>query len=323
MNLLETKDAAARSLAASNYSGKTLALVHTGAALLVSFLLSLCNFLLSQSIESTTGLAGIGTRSVLQSVQSFLSIATTVLLPFWQIGFVFACIRFARNETVQPGCLTEGFRRFGAVLRLHILETLIYCALAVACAYLASAIFSLTPFATKMFTVMEPLITGNVTPEALLSDSGFMEEISQAAIPLYCIIGILFAVLAIPFFYRLRMAQFAIMDDTPRARAAIGASFRMMGKNRIQLFRVDLQFWWYYALKALIALIAYGDVLLSWAGISLPVNNDVLFFGFYIIYIVLELILTWQFGALVQTTYAHCYELLKANMPRRKVLPDV
>lgn len=323
MNLLGTKEDAARSLASSNYNGKTLALIHTGAALLVSFILSLCNFLLSQSIESTTGLSGIGTRSILQSVQSFLSTATTLLLPFWQIGFVFACIRIARKESVRPSSLAEGFRRFGPVLRLHFLEILIFCGVAIACAYLASAIFSFTPFFGKMFDAIAPLMQETFNPELLLSDSAVMDEIVQAAIPLYCIFGLVFVALSIPIFYRLRMAQFAIMDDMPRARAAIGASFRMMRKNRIQLFRVDLQFWWFYLLKVLVAAVAYGDVLLPLVGISLPINENVQFFGFYLIYIVLELFLTWRFGALVQTTYAHCYETLKTNMPQKTTLPEV
>ena len=42
-------------------------------------------------------------------------------------------------------------------------------------------------------------------------------------------------------------------------------------------------------------------------GISLPFQADVSFFLFYVIYLGLQLVLSWQVSARVQTTYAHFY----------------
>lgn len=315
MKLFGTRVAAKCSLQAAQYSGKKLALLHTGAALLFSLVVTACNLLLSQYIEKTTGLGGIGTRSVLQAIQSLLSFLTFVLLPFWQMGFVFACIRYARHEQVAPTMLWEGFRRFGKFLRLSILQTLIYSAAGIACFYVAGMLFSFTPFVGKLYAVMEPIMQQGITEE-MLADPALTAQVVQAALPLYILAGVLLAVVTIFLFYRMRMATFAIMDDAPNARTAIAMSFRMMRKNGFSLFRADMRFLWFYILKVLIAVVAYGDVLLGFAGITLPVNSDILFLGFYILYALLELWLNWQWGAYIQTTYAHCYQILKETMPQ-------
>ena len=321
MNLLETRAAARQSLAAADYNGKTLALLHTGAALLFSLLMTVANLLLSQSIESTAGLAGIGARSVLQAIQSFLSLVSSAALPFWQMGFIYAGIHYARGESVQPGMLLEGFRRFGPILRLFFLQALIYIGAGIACLYVAGTLFSFTPFVQQLYEVMEPILQNGVTDE-LLSDPAFSAQFLQAAIPLYILAGILLVLVITFLTYRMRMAQFAIVDDASGALAAIAMSFRMTRKKCLCLFQVDLRFWWFFALKLLIAVIAYADILLGLLGLSLPISETALFFGAYALYALLELLLNWQWGAYVQTTYAHCYLALKDNIPQPKMLPE-
>lgn len=310
MKLFGTRVAAKCSLDTANYSGKRLAFIHTGAALLFSLVITVANVLLDQYIENTSGLGGLGTRSLLQAIQSFLSFASVVLLPFWQMGFVFACIRYARHEQVAPTMLWEGFRRFGKFLRLSILQTLIYTGAAFASFYVSGFLFSFTPFAAKLNAVVLPIMEQGITPEQL-SDPVLAQQIIKAGIPLYILSGIVLLVVTIFLFYRMRMANFAIMDDAPSARAAIAVSFRMMRKNGFSLFRADLRFWWFYILKALIAVVAIGDVLLNSLGIILPVSSDVLFIGFYVVYALLELWLNTQCGAYIQITYAHCYQMLR------------
>ena len=322
MPLRESRNNAVRSLNAANFSGKTLGLIHSGVALAVSLALTICNMVLASFIDNTGGLAGIGTRSVLQAIQSVLSIGSTVALPFWQIGFLFACLGYARKEFVTPSSLLEGFRRFAPVLRLLLLEAVIFIAIGIACFNAAGMVIMFTPFFDTMATAMEPIMDTTVSAETLFADSAAMEAMLKAAIPMYVITGILFLLVAIPLSYRLRMAQFAIMDNASGALAAILGSFRMMRGNCIALFKLDLSFWWFYGLKILAAVIAYGDTLLALAGISLPGNPDVLFFIFYGIYILLELGVNWRFGAYVQTTYGHCYDMLKTNLPKPRFILD-
>ncbi len=316
MNLLSTRDKARLSLETAGFSGKTLALMHSGIALGISLILTVFNMLLSRSIDSTAGLSGIGMRSALQSVQSFLSTASNMALPFWQIGFVFAALGFAQGGQVAPRDLLEGFRRFGKVLRTLLLQGLMYMVIGFACMNIASILFFFTPFASKLTALMEPMLNDPAALEQLFSDVSAMDSLMQAMIPMYVIFAVAFLLVSTPLFFRLRMAQFAIMDNAPGALAAIAGSFRMMKGNCMSLFKVDLKFWWFYALKALAAVVAYGDVLLSAAGVSLPVNEDISFFVFYGLYIVLELFVSWRFAAEVQTTYAHCYGELKANISR-------
>ena len=111
------------------------------------------------------------------------------------------------------------------------------------------------------------------------------------------------------------MAQFAIMDDAPGARKAMHASAQMMRGNRFSLFKLDLHFWWYYAAQVLIAALAYLDVVPAALGLTLPVSQDVVFFVGFGLQMVLQLALAWGFAAHVQTSYAHCYEALKAAVP--------
>lgn len=316
MNLSNTREKARLSLETATYNGKALALMHSGIALGISLILTVFNMLLSRSIDSTAGLSGISMRSALQSVQSFLSTASNMALPFWQIGFVFAALGFAQGRATVPRDLLEGFRRFGKVLRTLLLQGLMYVAIGFACLNLANILFFFTPFAAKLTALMEPVLSENTTVEQLLSDGATMENLMQAMTPMYVIFAVVFLLVSTPLFYRLRMAEFAIMDDAPGALAAITGSFRMMRGNCISLFKVDLKFWWFFLLKGLAAVVAYGDTLLFTAGVSLPINEDVLFFGFYGLYIVLELLITWRFAAEVQTTYAHCYGELKANISR-------
>lgn len=316
MDLRTCKSDARRSLETASYDPKKLALIHGGAALLLSLILTVLSQVLSTGIDSTGGLAGIGTRSALMAVQSFLSLVLTVAMPFWDIGFVYAGLKLARGERAEPSCLPEGFRRVGKVLGLLLLQMAIFVGVGIACMYASSVLFALTPFFPPVAELMEPYITsglaGGVMPEISLADT---EKLLIATIPMYVIFVIVFGILAIPLFYKLRMAQWAIMDDAPGAMAALAVSSRMTRGYKLSLFRLDLSFWWFYVAQVLISLLGYGDVILAAAGITLPVDGTVLFFGFYIAYILLQTLLVWQAGSYLQTTYGHCYDRLKNIAP--------
>ena len=316
MNLSKAPAAARQSLERASYNGRTLALIHSGAALAVSLIVVIFNHVLSASIDGTGGLAGIGMRSVLMSAQSFLSTMSNLLLPFWQIGIVFAALGFARGQQVAPKNLAEGFRRFGKVLRTMLLQIIMYVAVCFAAMNLSSIIYFFTPLSAKITAQMEPYLSDPDALSALLSDTTALEGLMGNMIPLYVILAVVLLVLCAPLFFRLRMASFAIMDDAPGALAAIFGSFRIMKGNCIALLKVDLQFWWFYALKILAVAVAYADAILPMVGIHLPFGENVLFFGAYGLYIALELAINWRYAAFVQTTYAHCYDMLKANASR-------
>lgn len=314
MDIRSLKVKSAQSLAESTYDPKKLALLHTGAALLLSLLITVLNFLLTRSIDNTAGLAGIGTRSVLASAQSVLSTVGNIALPFWEIGFLFAALAMARKEPVGPSHLLEGFRRFRAVLRLLLLQTLLYTGVAAGCFYAATTLFLFTPLSDGMTAAVEKLMAGTDAATLVQQSDVVTEAVMPYMIPLYVIFAVLLLVVAVPLFYRFRMAQFALMDrETPGARAAMKASSRMTRRKRLFLFKLDLSFWWFYGAQVLILVIAFGDALLKLIGIVLPVSDDAAMFLFFGAQLLLQLALAWYCGSYVQTTYAHCYDLLKQD----------
>lgn len=305
---------ARQALSAAEYNPKKLTVIHTGAALLLSLVISLLNLVLSEGIASTGGLSGIGTRTVLELIQSVLSLFTYIALPFWELGFVFAVIGLARQDSVTPSYLFQGFRRFGPALRLFLLQILIYMGVALACMNVATMIYAMTPFAAPLMELMMPMLESTST-EIPVMDADLAMQVVKAAIPAYVIFFILFAGVSIPLSYRLRMSRYAIMDGAPGALAAMVTSNRMMKGSCIALFRQDLRFWWYYAIQVALSLLSVGDVFLAMTGVILPVDGTLLFLIFYLLSLALNLAFAWKFRAYVETTYACCYEELKLNLP--------
>lgn len=309
MDLRSSKSKAFQSLTHAAYSPTRIAAIHTGVTTLASILLSLIGYFLNQGLSSATGLAGMGMRSFLATVEYVLSMSCSLLLPFWGFGFLFVALNFAREQKVSPGFLLEGFRRFFPVMRLLILEALIYLGLAFASANIATILFSVTPLSAAL---EEPL-------QILSQSPGLSEE--QTLALLAPVIGkvslvalALFAIVAIPLYYKLRLASFAIMDDAPGARAALAISAQSTKGNRWSLFLVDLQFWWYYGIQLLIGLLAYAaDILYFIAGINILGNTAVIVL--YAISLVLQFLFFRQYGSYLNTTYAHCYLTLRGNTP--------
>ena len=325
MDMNALRSAAVQSLDRSSYDPKKLAAIHAGASLLVSLLLTVINYFLGNAIDGAGGLANLGNRAILSTVQNVLATASGILLPFWEIGFLYAALRLCRTQDPQPLDLLEGFRRFRIIVRLYLLEIGLVFLLIFACAQLSTILFTFTPFMENTVLAMEEISQqANSAGLETLTNEQLMAILPSLA-PLYVIfIGLLMG-LGIPLFYRYRLAHFAIMDDVEKARVALRLSAILTRGNKWKLFRLDLRFWWYYGAQLLIAMVAYTDVLLSQLGISLPVSGTVIFFGSYAVHLLLRLLLAWQFTGMVQTTYAHFYDDLKQNPPappQPKPLPE-
>lgn len=308
MEIQNLKTSAAHSLDRAGYDPKKLALIHTGVSLTLALITTLLQFLLDRGIDTTGGLSGIGTRTILSTLQMTLSTASIILLPFWDAGFQKVSLYIAGGKDAAPQTLLEGFRRFMPVMRLFLLQLVLYFGLMLLCANAASMLYMLTPFSDGLMGVMESLMSDPALAEQAVLSGDFMDQLMPHMIGMYVILGALLLIVAVPMFYRFRLALFVIMDDPGMgALRAMGTSAQMMRGNRMNLFRLDLSFWWFYAAGLLLSAIGWLDVLLPMIGIQLPVNADVGFFLFYILYAVLRLLLFWQCNARVQTTYAHFY----------------
>ena len=309
MNITELKRRSAQILNADRGNLSRLTLIHTGILLGVSAVVFLISYLLSRQIDSTGGLSGIGMRTTLSAAQTMLTLALAAATPFWDMGYYRTVLLTARNEVPTAETLPEGFRRFGPVLRLLILRLALVLGIGFACLQAASILFMMSPWSLRTLEAMENLM-GQMDPAQLQAmDPAALTALLPTMIPIYVLFAALLCVVLIPMLYRLRLADFAIMDTAPGARAAFRESGARMRGNRFQFFKLDLSFWWYYGLQLLAASVAYGDLLTAW--LDLPINQDVAYFGFYFLSLVCQLLLAWKFAPGVMTTYAAAYEELK------------
>lgn len=281
------------------------AAVNAGLPLLASIL----NFILNSQIAQTGGLAGIGMRSVLSTVQSFLSTATSLMIPFWTLGYTATVLRFSRKEPASPTTLLEGFRRFGPALRMMLLETLLVIMVCLACFYIGITILSMTPMADPVWAVLdqgESMLLSGVIDESILA------AVSEAMMPIFWICCGLCLLFAAPILYHLRLADFCLLDAPHRsAILAMRESRRLMHRNRLHLLKLDLSFWWFYLAQLILAIVCYGDVILPKLGIVLPFSDDAAYFIFYIVSLLAQVALLYFCSNRVQTTYALFYESLR------------
>lgn len=317
------KTEAQNALGQAFYDPKKLVLIYVGAMAALLMAATGLNYLLGLQIEDTGGLSGLSLRSILESIQSVLQMVTTVVLPFWEMGYFFAALRLARRETAEPETLLEGFRKFGPVLRFNLLKSLLFIAVAFLCFYPSMILFLVTPLSDPLSAIVETLLAdGSVLSSGeLVLDDAALYAMMEALIPMLVIFVVVYLVVMIPVYYRFRMGHFALAED-PKAGAfaALRKSSRKMKGNRMKLFKLDLSFWWFYVLEAALMAVGYGDTILSLLGVELPISADVAYFLFYALYLV-GLVALYYIGLnRVQVTYAVAYDAMKEapqKMPRR------
>ena len=299
------KNAAGESVKKGCCNPRKLVAIHTGVMLAISLAVLAIDFLLEQQIENTGGLSGMGTRSVLTTVQAILRQAQVIALPFWQIGWLYVTVKIARGEAADKTDLTEGFRRFFPFLRLTILKGVMFFGLALVATYAASFVVLLTPFATP---VLEYVANNMQT----ITEAELMAQMEVLTVPTAIIAVVLSLVAIAPFFYRFRMAEFIMLDyQKIRARGAMRVSWRMMRGRMWQMMGLDLSFWWFWLLTILASALGWADVLLPAVGITLPLSADVCYFAAFLLAALAQLMLHYFAKAKMDVTYAHAYmELL-------------
>lgn len=305
-NIQQVKSAAKQSLTTTETDHKKLVLLHTGAMLLLSLALMILDLLLDQKISTTGGLSGLGTRSTLTTIQSMLRITQLAVVPFWQVGYTYLTLKISQNKAANASTLTEGFFRFGPVLRLYLLQIVLYVLLAVISTNLCSMIFVYTPWADQLFAVAEQMQQGvEFTNETLLAATG------GAWIPLMICFFIIYLAFCIPAFYCYRLAMLHLLDDEKSGAWAAMRQSRLMTKgHRLQLFKLDLSFWWYYLLEIGVSAVCFADLILAQFGISLPLPPAAVMFIAFGLYAVAQLALHYWKKNEVHVTYAQVYNTL-------------
>lgn len=320
LNTKKLKAAAGEALSHLQCDPTRLVLVHAGVMALAGLLLTVVNYLIQMRIDGTGGLGGISERSILTTLQSMLQLGQFALLPFWQAGYLAVAIALFRGKSADGNTLLSGFNRFGPLLRLYLLQLLIFGGIMIVSNYISSNIYMMTPWGIKL---MQMTLDAMEQTGSTQLDDAALEAMLSYSLPMMILSAVIFLIAAAPTFYRLRMSQYIIMDSQDNsALRAMGLSGHLMRGNRFSLFKLDLSFWWYYLLCVLIGIIAYVDVVLGLLDISLPWSSAALFFVPYLLYLVLQMgFCLWQQNR-VSVTYAAFYEtLIQPHQPEEPSQP--
>ncbi|MBQ9148343.1 MAG: DUF975 family protein [Oscillospiraceae bacterium] len=307
------KHNAAQALATAPGNPRRTVLIYVGASSLLSLLISAISMYLDSQIDKTGGLSNMGSRAILETIQSILPIISLVITLCWNLGYTEATLRMVRRQYTDHRTLLDGFRRFGPLLRNTLLQGLIYFFIMMGSVYVGSFLFMMTPLANEFVSLLMPLATDPVALQtAILTDESLQMAAMEAMLPLYPIVAVIFLLVAAPVFYLFRMVPCCLADQYGMgAIAAMRESSRMMRRNRINMFKLDLSFWWFYGIQLLTTVVAYGDVILPLLGVSLPFSSTVAYYVFYILSLAMQMIFYYFFLNKVEITYAAAYETLR------------
>ena len=311
---------AAERVSSASYCPKKLTAIHAGIAAGASLLVALLTYLLGIGIDDTAGLGGINSRAALETAQTVLQMVISILSPFWALGFVSAALHLSRGQMAAPNSLLAGFRRWGAALRLMLLEALIYCAVVFVTMQMGSYIYALTPASDELANLVNqmPALDMASLYELVYSlDQSALMRLFLSIVP-FVFLPPLVAVILLS--YRLRLSQFVLMDE-PRVGAlfAIAVSIRLTKKNCLRLLALDLRFWWFYLLEVLIQILCYGDLLLPMFGIQMGMNAVLASFLFFALAMACQVgLYVWQKPRFM-TSFALFYDdLLPRQMPEQE-----
>lgn len=316
-NTSEIKAAALRRLTDAGQA-KRIAAIYAGVTLGLSALVTILGLVLEAMMSGTTGLGGMGRRTILSSVQSMLPWVVGLITMCVELGYQAAMLRVARGQYASPQTLRLGFDRFWVLLRCILLEGVILFAIAFGGIYIATMLFMLTPFSGRVMEVLSPVLE-NVTllsPEMVL-DEALYDQLMQAMIPAFVMCAIVVAAAAIPVLYRLRMARFVIIDKPGiGALAALRESRKMMKGNCLRLAKLDISLWPYYIGCVFASLLCYGDVLLPMMGVRFPWSDTVSYYLFLALYLAVQFAVYYFLKNQAEVAYSIAYDSIRPKEPK-------
>lgn len=283
---------------------KKVVLVYAGIVALSSLVVTVVQDLLDSQISQTGGIQNIGTRSMLTTADTVLTIAQLLLVMCLTLGYTGSMLRIARGQYASPNSLKAGGERIWVLLRTRLLQMLIMTAAAFALCFLVVNVCLLTPLSNRMIAVM-----GTVSAEALLADDLALMGLYSAMLPIMLIYLVALVPLLWYFSCTYRMVDYLLIDRPQLgAFGVLRESRRMMQGNMKMMLRVDLSFWWYYLLQALVSVLIYLNMVLALFAIGLP--PEVLYWGTVVLYLAADFALRYFFSNKVAVTYALFYDSL-------------
>ena len=309
-------DAAKRALEPKKQDMQRIVLFYLLIITSLSLVASALTLLLSDRIAGTGGLRGMGLRSVLSTAQTLLPLVQTLVFLGLQMGYHDAALGVSRDKPVSLDTLWGGFRRFLPLLRVNLLQGMLYGAAGFLCLYLATYIFLLLPASEEFVSVIMPVFeSASVLSGEIVLDDATLTAATAAMKPFVWIFLPLFLILFIPMFYHYRLAIYRLLDHgQPRAFRALMESRALMRRSRLTLLKLDLHLWWYYLAQLLLQLVCYGDVALALVGITLPFSDTA---GYYL-FLVLSLALQFVFQYLVMNRVGMLYAVFYDRLLTQK-----
>lgn len=293
---------------------KKIRLLYGGSLFVISVVYLLADLLISRLTPQTGGLSTIGTRSFMSALSGILPVVTSLLSMCLGFGYMGGMVRISRGQYASPNALRTGFERFWPLLRLTFFKGLIVLGFSMGAFYLATILFTLSPFSDRLIQALEPVVSGG----SLLSEGtmelteGVIEAVNASLLPLMAIFLVIAAVFVVPLLYRLRMTDYVLYDH-PEAGAlyAIRESKKMMRFHRLSVFKLDLSFWWFYLALALSYALNYAPMFLSVSGISLPVEGEALSVLCFLLSCAAEFVVIYFLRSRMEVTCALAYNRLK------------
>ena len=246
-------------------------LVYTYAAigLAISLLVTLADLWLEQEISGTGGLSNLGTRAIFSTAQQAAPVISAILVMCLELGYLSGMMRISRGQYADHTDLKVGLHKFFPLMRLNILQYLIFLAVGILAVQIAAVIFAMTPWSQP---AMDAVLALSAADPAALTEADLLTVMDQM-VPMYVISGIVFLIALIPFLFRMRMARFCLLDDpNGRALAAIRSSSKMMRRRFLPMLKVDLSLWIYYAALVVMNVLMYADWILAAFGVQVPLE---------------------------------------------------
>ena len=287
---------------------KKLVFSYAGIGLCISLLVTLLDLWLEQEISGAGGLSNLGTRAIFSTAQQAMPILAGIFSLCLELGYLGGMLRIARGQYADHTDLKTGLQKFWPLMRLTLLQGLIYLALAILAAQLGGLVFAMTPWAEP---ALEAILNLNAADPASLTELDLINMITLM-VPMYVICGIIYLVILIPFLYRLRFARFCLLDDSDgRALAAIRTSFKLMRRRFLSMLKVDLSLWFYYLANGVMILLLSADLILSLLGIQPPMDAKVFSLVVYGIALAVQFAIQVMLRNKAEAVYITAYDRLR------------
>ena len=313
--------AAAQEALAVHQNPQRIPLAYAGISAALALAVTIISYLISLNIDQMTGLANMGNRAVFSTIARVLPLAQLLFLMCWEMGYHMCALRFARRRYVDLTDLKSGFSKFGALMRTKLLTIAVYLGLSIAAMYASVFVFMLLPISDAFYEVMAPLLDSTtILSGGIVIDDTTLAAATATMWPVFLIFAAVMAVLGLPLLYSFRMIPYCIADNSHRGAATILKESRTMMKgNKLSLFKLDLSFWWFFLLEGLITTTAYLDSILPLAGITLPWSDTISYYGFYVISLIGQVLLSWAFLNRISVSRAGFYEAIRPETPNQGV----